>query len=75
MWNKEIEFRQYRSTNQEIMQLKTLISQAIIQNKYDRMLLFPILLLQSNDNFQKVKTKPKRIEIAENTVTFLSSFP
>jgi hypothetical protein len=57
------------------MQLKTLISQAIIQNKYDRMLLFPILLLQSNDNFQKVKTKPKRIEIAENTVTFLSSFP
>ena len=75
MWNNEIEFRQYRSTNQEIVQLKTLISQAIIQNKYDRMLLFPILLLQSNDNFQKVKTKPKRIEIAENTVTFLSSFP
>lgn len=57
------------------MQLKTLIPQAIIQKKYDRMILFPILLLQRNDNFQKVKTKPKRIEIAEITVTFLSSFP
>ena len=57
------------------MQLKTLIPQAIIQKKYDRMILFQILLLQRNDNFQKVKTKPKRIEIAEITVTFLSSFP
>jgi len=30
------------------MQIKTLIPQAIIQNKYDRMLLLPILLLQLN---------------------------
>ena len=29
------------------MQLKTLISQAIIQKKYDRMVMFPTLLLQA----------------------------